>query len=121
MAIKIKAKKKPVKKIRLKKKEKEHKPTRLEEERRKRINVALWAYAYEVHDNPIVSDATFDRVCSEVDPMINTGHKKLDKFFREQFDPFTGSWVHKHPELKKIKNLYYRLLNSGVLNTDRTA
>ena len=38
----------------------------VERERRRRINVALWAYAYEERDDPIVDDATFDRVSYEI-------------------------------------------------------
>ena len=33
-------------------------------ETRARINVALYAYAYEIKDDPLVSDAEFDELCA---------------------------------------------------------
>ena len=42
----------------------------VEVERKRRINLALWAYAYEVQDDPLVDDATFDREARLVDPSI---------------------------------------------------
>lgn len=53
-------------------------PTDVELERKRRINLAVWAYAYEF----------------------------MDKFFREQFTPYSGSWIHAHPQLERIKELY---------------
>ena len=84
-------------------------PTELEKERRRRINVALWAYAYEVENASLVSDATFDTVCGEVDLKIRTNNIKLDNWFKKNFDPCTGQWVYNHPELPKLKHLYNKL------------
>ena len=81
----------------------------VEVERRRRIRIALWAYAYEMRDNPLVSDAEFDREALLVQPEMSTGHAKLDRFFREEFAPHTGQWIYKHPELHKVVALYRRL------------
>lgn len=81
-------------------------PTLLEEERRRRAQVSLWAYAYEVHSDPIVSDDVFDRVCEQVNLGIATDRPELDLWFRENFDPCTGSWVYNHPDLKRLEELY---------------
>lgn len=81
----------------------------LETEKRKRINVALWAYAYEIMDDPMVTDEMFDRVCGEIRPEIETGHGTLDAFFREEFNPSTGMWIHKHPEWQGLASIYTRL------------
>lgn len=78
----------------------------VEVETKRRINVALWAYAYELRDDSIVADDTFDRECEKVDLTIDTGNELLDTWFKENFEPFTGSWIHTHPELDKIEQIY---------------
>ena len=70
-----------------------------------RIRLSVAAWTYEKYDHSIMSDADYDRMSLEVDPKITTGNRKLDKFFREQFDPSTGSWIHRHPELEKIDHI----------------
>ena len=30
----------------------------------------------------------------------------MDKWFKNHFDPSTGQWIHKHPNLKRIDELY---------------
>lgn len=81
----------------------------VEFERRRRICVALWAWAYEKHSDSLVSDAKFDETCYLIDKNIKTGNDILDKFFSEEFDPSTGQWVHKHPEQDKLEALYHRI------------
>lgn len=83
-------------------------------QKRKRINVALWAYAYEIKDDPMVSDAMFDKVCTEIDLAIATDSIELDAWFFLHFDPCTGQWVHSHPELDKLAALYDRLTSHKV-------
>lgn len=87
----------------------EEKPTwgsEIEKQIRLRIRLSIAAYAYEKCDDSIISDAEFDKKCLEINPKIETGNKKLDDFFRSEFDPSTGQWIHKHPELHKIAELY---------------
>ncbi|MEC4629921.1 hypothetical protein VSS86_19560, partial [Bacillus safensis] len=82
--------------------------TPVEIERRRRIRVALWAYAYEIADNPMVDDATFDEEAKKIDVQVSTGNTKLDLWFRKNFSAFTGSWVRQHPELHKLAALYQK-------------
>ena len=89
----------------------------VEVERKRRINVSLWAYAYEVKSDPMVDDATFDRECAAVQPKLATGNRKLDRFFLEEFAPHTGQWIWKHPELHKIATLYTRVRNEKARAT----
>lgn len=77
----------------------------IEEERRDRIRVALWAYAYELQADPLVSDDVFDKVCLEVDLNIKTGHD-MDEWYEENFEPHTGQWIHKYPNLDRLKEIY---------------
>lgn len=71
-----------------------------------RIKLSLAAYTYEILDVLIIEDAEFDTMCKQVDLKIDTGNKKLDKFFKTHFDPSTGQWIHKHPEKDKLAALY---------------
>lgn len=81
----------------------------IEVEKRHRINVALWAYSYEIMDDPIVSDVVFDQVCLLINPKIETGNTEMDSFFRKEFDPSTGMWIYKHPQITGILKIYQRL------------
>lgn len=81
--------------------------SKIEIERRNRIMVTLWAYAYEVMDETLVPDSVYDETCRRIDPTIKTG--RLDDFFENEFDPSTGVWIHKHPEPRLVENLYFRM------------
>jgi hypothetical protein len=80
--------------------------TEVERQRWLRIRLAIAAYAYEHRADSIMSDAVFDSLSQEVDVTIDTGNPRLDKFFREKFDPSTGAWIWNHPELRRITELY---------------
>jgi hypothetical protein len=64
--------------------------------------VALAAWAYERYAEPIMSDAEFDALALAIQPHLKTGHAKLDRFFATKFNPSTGQWVWKHPELDRL-------------------
>lgn len=72
-----------------------------------RIKVALAAYAYEIENKPIISDAEYDELCKKINVKKKTG--RLDEWFKENYSSDTGQWIHRHPELDKIKQLYTRL------------
>ena len=76
-----------------------------ERERKRRIDIAAWAYAYEIDNDPLVDDATFDRECELVNLSIRTGNKKLDDYFCKHFQPHTGQWIHKHPNKSGIAHI----------------
>jgi hypothetical protein len=82
--------------------------SKVEVERRNRIRLAVAAYAYEFRNTSIMSDGEFDELAKQIDPTISTGHTVLDRFFATQFQPDTGQWVYKHPELGKLVNLYQK-------------
>lgn len=85
--------------------------TEVEIQTRLRIQLSIYAYAYEYKDNSIIDDYKFDQMCKEVKPDIETGNKKLDNFFKKEFDPSTGMWIRNHPELNKITELYNKYYN----------
>jgi hypothetical protein len=78
-------------------------------ERRRRIIVSVAAWAYENNMKPIMSDGEYDALASSVNPNIATGNHRLDAFFKRHFDPSTGMWVHKHPNMEELAGIYYRV------------
>lgn len=88
-------------------------PTPIETERRHRIRLSVAAYAYEFDNTSIMSDADFDELAKQIDPEVMTGHVVLDQFFRTEFQPDTGQWIHKHPELERVKQLYLRVYKNA--------
>jgi len=79
--------------------------------KRNRIRVALFAYAYEIKNNPLVSDFAYDELAITVGDSLKqeTGHAELDFWFHENFDCITAMWVHAHPEIDKLEKLYARV------------
>jgi len=53
-----------------------------------------------------MSDGEFDKLCKEINLSISTGHPVMDAWFRKEFNPSTGSWIHIHPQLDGIRRLY---------------
>lgn len=78
--------------------------------RHSRIKVAVAAWAYENNHRPIMSDQAYDELSKLVDAERNiaTGNHRLDRFFQRHFDPSTGLWVHKHPNIPALENIYAR-------------
>lgn len=77
-------------------------------ETRRRIKLSVWAYAYEFENKSLVPDAVFDVESYQVDLRTETDRLDLDYWFRGNFQPCTGMWIHQHPELNKIREIYKR-------------
>lgn len=77
--------------------------------RHSRIKVAVAALAYEKF-KPIMSDTQYDQLSQLVytERNIATGNHRLDRFFRRHFTPDTGLWVHQHPNLPALEDIYAR-------------
>jgi hypothetical protein len=86
----------------------------VEKQVRLRIKLCVAAYAYECENTSIITDAEFDGMCLLVDLKVATGNKKIDTYFKRYFDHSTGQWIHKHPELNKIRNLYQMFYKKEV-------
>ena len=74
-----------------------------------RIILSVAAYAYEYENNPVMSDQEYDALSYKVDTSIKPGRKDLDAFLLRNFEPATGMWIRLHPELLKVKQLYWEL------------
>jgi len=79
----------------------------------KRIRISVAAYAYELQDDSLIDDFHFDRLCLEIDPNIDTGNAAIDKFFKEEFDPCTGQWIHSHPHMDRLEQIYIYMKEIG--------
>ncbi len=77
----------------------------MEEEKRRRINICIWAWAYEKYAVSLVSDSKWDTVALLIDLKKTTDHLKLDRWFKKNFVPYTAQWIYKHPELTKLTML----------------
>ena len=88
-------------------------PTPLEIERQHRIKVSVAAYSYEYYNDSIMSDEDFDALCLKIDKSMSTGNEKLDKFFREEFEPHTGMWIRKHPEKAGLDRIYWQVFRKN--------
>lgn len=80
----------------------------IEREVRNRIQLSVAAYGYEIADTPIMPDAIFDRLATQINRRMGTCHPLLDEFFAYKFSPMTGMWIHEHPELWGIKRVFER-------------
>ena len=83
---------------------------------RNRIKIAVFAYAYEFKNDSLVSDAEFDELAKEVKAGldIGTGNDKLDEFFAKEFVTDSGMWIHRHPELHKVCDMYHTIWKDEV-------
>ena len=79
-----------------------------ETERRNRIKLSVAAYAYEFDNISIMSDAEFDQLAEKINVQVVTGNELMDDFFREHFSPYTGQWIHKHPNKAKLDDIYVK-------------
>lgn len=80
--------------------------TPVERERRNRIRIAVFAYAYEVMNVSLVSDAEYDRLARSINTSVPTGNVLMDHFFKTHYSQDTGLWVHRHPRLSDLDRLY---------------
>jgi tRNA/tmRNA/rRNA uracil-C5-methylase (TrmA/RlmC/RlmD family) len=82
---------------------------RISEEIRRRIRLTFAAYAYEFENEFYMSDEEFDKECKLVDLSIDTQRPDLDEYFRKEFKPYTGQWIHSHPDLNEVRQSYKEL------------
>ena len=68
-----------------------------------RIKLSVAAYAYEFLGDSIMTDHQYDELSLEINPNEKTGNEKMDNFFKTQFEPCTGMWIRKHPEIKRLR------------------
>lgn len=85
--------------------------TIVETEIRRRIRIAVAAYAYEFQDHSIMSDQQYDELSLLIRPEIATGNTVMDRFFRTKFTPHTGQWIYRHPNLQGIARIYFKYLS----------
>jgi hypothetical protein len=87
--------------------------SRVEQERRNRIRLAVAAYAYEFEDDVIMPDAEFDKLALAIQPLVLTGDDRHDLFFLTRFAPHTGQWVRFHPNIEGLRRIYRSIWLTG--------
>ena len=85
---------------------------RINTETKNRIKLAVAAYAYEVLNDSILTDAEFDALAKAIDLSVNTRRPDLDKWFRANFSPSTGMWVLNHPDRRRLDTLATNILKN---------
>jgi len=73
---------------------------------RNRILISVYAYAYELCNDSLVSDYEYDRLAQEIDVNVSTNNIILDRFFKNRYVSYSGSWISIHPEIEKIREIY---------------
>lgn len=81
-------------------------------ETKNRIKLSVAAYAYEVLNQPIMTDGDFDALAKKIDLSVNTRRPNLDKWFRENFSSSTGMWVLNHPDRRRLDTLASNILKN---------
>lgn len=82
--------------------------------------LAVWAYAYEIMGETLVSDHHFDDECRKVNLLQPTGNKQMDAWFKKNFEPCSGMWVHNHPNKKRLAEMANEILQ-GIRCRNRLA
>jgi hypothetical protein len=80
----------------------------VEQVRRDRIKIAVAAWSYERGYRHTMTDTEYDELSQRVHSQRNTatGNHRLDRFFQRHFDPDTGLWIHRHPDLASVERIY---------------
>ena len=87
---------------------------------RRRIKVSVWAYAYEILNDPLVDDSTFDIEIKKIKPWWFTSYNtkdnnEIDAWFLKNFIPYTGMWIWNHPNKARLFE-YYLLWKENKMN-----
>jgi hypothetical protein len=77
-----------------------------EAQKKLRMHLSMWAYAYESKSFSIVSDEEFDFAARQVDLGIETDRPDLDDWFFKNFSIQTGKWIHNHPDLARFERIW---------------
>ncbi len=72
-------------------------------EARRRLDLLIHSYAYEIMNFSLISDHQFDQDALLIDTSIVTG--VYDEWWRTKFSPHTGSWVWNYPDQDLLERL----------------
>jgi len=88
------------------------KPTRKTKVQQKqymlRTTVAYMAFLYEIKFDSPMPDLEWDALALKVDVTQSSGDIELDKWYKENYDPNTGSWIYSHPHKDQFEEYYVR-------------
>ena len=75
-------------------------------ERCNRIKWAVAAYAYQVADDPVMTDEQFDKLARKIRPQMLTGNILCDVYFQTHFSPDTAMMITRHPQIAGVAHIY---------------
>lgn len=70
-----------------------------------RIQLLMAAYAYEILNEPRMTDAEYDALANQIQVDLPTTRPDLDTWFKENFVPYTSVWIYTYPELDRLGRL----------------
>lgn len=73
---------------------------------RTRVSIAAYAYELDPEGPAFMTDGEYDKLALEIDSAIKTGNERLDTFFETEFGAHTGQWIRRHPDLKRIGQIW---------------
>ena len=79
-------------------------------EKKRRIQLSVWAWAYEQYNVSFVPDAKYDSESLKVNLNVATDRPDLDIWFKDNFMNCSGMWIHKHPELSRIDEIVFGII-----------
>lgn len=81
----------------------------------RRKQLASVTFGIELRGVSIMLESDWDRIAARIEPRVGTGNLLIDDFFAGCFSPMTTSWIHRHPELDKVGQLFdrYRTIMAG--------
>ena len=80
------------------------------DQKKLRMLLSVWAFAYEIYDHSFVTDSEYDKQALLVDLSIATDREDLDSWFKDNYSPYTGQWVLGHPERERLNDIVKRLI-----------
>lgn len=81
---------------------------KVDQETKNRIRLSVAAYAFEFENDPTMYDQEFDNLAHSINPKLRTGNPSVDDLFETRFDPYSTEWVHCHPDINGLRELYFR-------------
>ncbi len=88
----------------------DQRPVRPADQKKIRVQLAVWAFAYEVYSHSFVTDSQYDKQSLLVDLSIATDREDLDSWFKDNYSPYTGQWVLEHPEKDRLNTIVQGLI-----------
>ena len=79
---------------------------RLRPETWRRDQLAAVTFGIELRGHSIMLESDWDCIAARIDRTMGTCRPVVDEFFAAEFSPMTTAWIHRHPELDRIGEIF---------------